>query len=72
MQIIGVIKNWNRDRGFGFAKRDDSGTDVFVHINDVAGRPESLAIGERISFEIGDDPRTGKSRAINVRLIDEA
>jgi cold shock protein len=71
MQIIGVIKKWNRDRGFGFARRDDGGTDVFVHIREVAGGPESLAVGERISFEIGNDPRTGKTRAINVQLVDE-
>ena len=72
MQIVGVIKHWDRDRGFGFAKRDDGGSDIFIHIREVAGRPESLAIGDRVSFEIGDDRRTGKTRAISVQLLDEA
>jgi cold shock CspA family protein len=30
----GRLKMWNADRGFGFFADNDSGPDMFLHIND--------------------------------------
>jgi CspA family cold shock protein len=68
--LTGTIAHWNRERGFGFAQRDDGRSDLFVHINAVAADADELRIGQRISFDVGTDPKSGKTRAIDVRLID--
>lgn len=60
----GTVKWFNSTKGFGFIQPDAGGTDVFVHISAVerAGLT-SLAEGEKVSFEIEQDRRTGKSSA---------
>jgi CspA family cold shock protein len=66
----GIIKKWNRERGFGFVRPDAGIEDVFVHVKQIAVPVDELSVGQRISFDIGTDPRSGKTRAVDVRLID--
>jgi cold shock CspA family protein len=67
-QILqGIIKSWDQERGFGFAKRADGQGDVFVHVNNLPNRGE-LAIGTEIEFDIDRDPKTGRRMAANVRI----
>ena len=61
----GTVKFFNQDKGFGFITPDNGGQDVFVHISAVQGGP--LRDGQAVSFEIGQDHKTGKSKAENVR-----
>jgi CspA family cold shock protein len=60
----GTVKWFNATKGFGFIQPDDGGQDVFVHISAVerAGL-SNLVEGQKISFEIERDRRTGKSAA---------
>ncbi|MBS3650930.1 cold-shock protein [Pseudaminobacter sp. 19-2017] len=60
----GTVKWFNTTKGFGFIQPDAGGADVFVHISAVerAGMT-SLVEGQKISFEIEQDRRTGKSAA---------
>lgn len=61
--------NWfNNTKGFGFIAPDDGSTDVFVHISAVerAGLG-SLAEGQKVSFEIVSDRKSGKSSADHLR-----
>jgi len=60
----GTVKWFNATKGFGFIQPDAGGADVFVHISAVqrAGLT-TLADGQKISYEIGQDRRTGKSSA---------
>ena len=61
---IGTVKWFNSQKGFGFIQPDEGGVDVFVHISAVerAGLA-SLHEGQKVSFEVERDKRTGKSSA---------
>ena len=65
---VGTVKFFNTQKGFGFIQPDDGSKDVFVHISAVekAGM-RSLAEGQKISYEIVADRRSGKSSADNLR-----
>jgi CspA family cold shock protein len=64
----GTVKWFNATKGFGFIQPDNGGTDVFVHISAVerAGM-RSLNDGQKISYEIVQDRRSGKSSADNLQ-----
>lgn len=64
----GTVKWFNATKGFGFIQPDDGGQDVFVHISAVerAGLRD-LRDGQKISYEIVQDKRSGKSSADNLR-----
>lgn len=60
----GTVKWFNGQKGFGFIQPDDGGNDVFVHISAVerAGLG-SLNEGQKVSFELERDQRSGKTSA---------
>jgi len=64
----GTVKWFNATKGFGFIQPDNGGADIFVHISAVerAGM-RSLADGQKISYEIVQDRRSGKSSADNLQ-----
>ncbi|MCK7610530.1 MULTISPECIES: cold-shock protein [Roseibium] len=65
---IGTVKFFNSTKGFGFIQPEDGAADVFVHITAVerAGMPP-LVEGQKVSFEVVQDRRTGKSSADNLQ-----
>jgi cold shock protein len=64
----GTVMWFNSQKGFGFIQPDDGGKDVFVHISAVerAGMYD-LKEGQKVSFDIVSDSRTGKSAAENLQ-----
>ena len=64
----GTVKWFNNQKGFGFIQPDAGGKDIFVHISAVerAGL-STLNEGQKVSFEVIADRRTGKSAAENLR-----
>ncbi|MGB8628868.1 MAG: cold-shock protein [Xanthobacteraceae bacterium] len=66
----GTVKWFNGQRGFGFIQPDDGSKDVFVHISavDRAGM-NNLNEGQKVSYELVADRRTGKSSANNLRTV---
>ena len=64
----GTVKFFNATKGFGFIQPDDGGTDVFVHVSAVerAGM-RTIVEGQKLSFEVVKDNRTGKSAAENLQ-----
>jgi len=64
----GTVKFFNAQKGFGFIVQDAGGPDVFVHVSAVerAGMT-GLVEGQKLSFDIEADRRTGKSNAANLK-----
>ena len=66
----GTVKWFNAQKGFGFIQPDNGGADVFVHISAVEGADMSnLREGQKLSYEIVRDRRTGKSSADQLQAI---
>jgi len=64
----GTVKFFNAQKGYGFIAQDAGGPDVFVHISAVerAGM-SSLVEGQKVSFDVEADRRSGKSAAANLQ-----
>ena len=64
----GTVKFFNTTKGFGFIEQTNGGPDVFVHITAVekAGMT-GLVEGQKVSFDIESDQRSGKSAAANLQ-----
>ncbi|MCD7060241.1 MULTISPECIES: cold-shock protein [Pelagibacterium] len=67
----GTVKWFNTQKGYGFIQPDEGGADVFVHISAVQNSGMAgLDEGQKISYEIVKDKRTGKSAAGNLAAAD--
>lgn len=64
----GTVKWFNTQKGYGFIQPDQGGPDVFVHISAVerAGLA-GLHDGQKVSYELQSDRRTGKQSAGNLQ-----
>ena len=65
--VRGVVKWFNPEKGFGFIEitsGNQSGSDIFVHANDIEGRP--LRDEDAVEFDIDEDDRARKPRAARV------
>jgi CspA family cold shock protein len=64
----GTVKFFNTQKGYGFIQQDAGGPDVFVHVSAVerAGM-RGLVEGQKLSFDIQADRKTGKSAAANLQ-----
>lgn len=65
----GTVKWFNTDKGYGFIQPDAGGPDVFVHVTAVqrAGLT-NLADGQKISYELATDRRSGKTSADDLKV----
>ncbi len=67
---IGTVKWFNSQKGFGFIQQENGDKDVFVHISAVERAGLSgLNEGQKISFEVVADRRTGKASAENLQTV---
>jgi cold shock protein len=66
----GTVKWFNATKGYGFIQPSDGGTDVFVHVSAVerAGIRE-LREGQKVSYELVQDRRSGKMSADQLQVI---
>lgn len=64
----GTVKFYNVQKGFGFIQPDDGSKDVFVHATALeAAGMRSLVEGQKVSFDVQADRRTGKQAAANLQ-----
>ena len=66
----GTVKWFNSQKGYGFIQPTDGGKDVFVHISAVerAGM-NGLNEGQKVSFDLISDRKSGKASAGNLRTL---
>jgi cold shock protein len=64
----GTVKFYNNQKGFGFIQPDDGSKDVFVHATAIerAGMRD-LVEGQKVSFDVETDNRSGKMAAANLQ-----
>jgi CspA family cold shock protein len=66
----GTIKTIT-DRGFGFIRPDNAQQDVFFHQNALVGVTlDQLREGDRVSFTMEADQRSGRMQAQDVRRVE--
>ena len=66
----GTVKFFNTQKGYGFIVQDNGGPDIFVHISAVErGGMHNLNEGQKLSFDVQADPRSGKSAAANLQAV---
>lgn len=65
----GTVKWFNTQKGYGFIQPDEGGADVFVHISSVEESGlRALNEGQKVSYEVQNDPRKGKASAVNIQV----
>jgi CspA family cold shock protein len=70
IMTTGTVKWYNSQKGFGFIQPDDGGKDAFVHVTAIerAGMSD-LREGQKISFELVTDARSGKISAERLQAV---
>ena len=64
----GTVKWYNAQKGYGFIQPDSGDRDVFVHATALerAGL-RALREGQKVSYELQTDQRSGKTSAVNLQ-----
>lgn len=64
----GKVKMFNGTKGFGFIRPDGRGDDVFFHVSALK-EGDDITEGKAVTFEIGADPKSGKTKAVSADLV---
>lgn len=67
--MVGKVKWFNNEKGFGFIEREGE-SDIFVHYQNIKGEGyRTLNEGEEVEFDV--EPTAKGEQAINVRKVEE-
>jgi cold shock protein len=65
MRTSGTVKWFNDSKGFGFITPEDGSKDCFVHHSAIqADGFKSLAEGDRVEFDMVDEPKGPKAQNV--------
>jgi CspA family cold shock protein len=66
--VVGTVKWFNAEKGYGFITPDDGGNDVFAHFTAISmSGYRSLTENQRVEFEITQGPKG--PQAENIRPL---
>lgn len=69
--MIGVVKRYFSDRGFGFLAVDGDPEMTFFHVSELQRiGEESVEIGQRFQFSLAPNPRNARLMAVDLKLLD--
>ncbi|HET8641604.1 MAG TPA: cold-shock protein [Pseudonocardiaceae bacterium] len=66
--MIGTVKWFSSDKGFGFIAPEGGGADVFAHHSSIlASGFRSLEENQRVEYDV--EPGTRGPQAVNIRVV---
>jgi uncharacterized membrane protein YsdA (DUF1294 family)/cold shock CspA family protein len=69
MRVNGKLIQWDESKGYGFIAPEGGGAKIFVHIKAFGLRARRPFVGERLSYQPGQDAQ-GKLRALKVQSLE--
>lgn len=66
----GTVKFFNGIKGYGFIKNDETNEDIFVHFSALNDGVKELREGQKVTYEVEQDSKSGKDRAANVSIAE--
>ncbi|MEA3327616.1 MAG: cold-shock protein [Chloroflexota bacterium] len=65
--MLGVVKWFNGEKGYGFIARDDEEKDVFVHFSSINSEGfRTLREGQRVEFEVVEGDKGPQAQNVDV------
>ena len=65
------VKFFNESKGYGFlSAANEDGTDLFFHFSELMNC-DSVKKEDLVEYELGQDEKTGRSKARKVKLVEE-
>lgn len=60
----GIVKFFNKQKGFGFITPDSGGKDVFVHMTNILGNAE-LREGQKVEYTLANGRKGPEATDVN-------
>lgn len=68
--LIGLVKWFDPDKGFGIIGTPDEG-EFFMHVNNFTNRPQNIPKGTAVIFQKKIDNKKNRNTAVNCRVVGE-
>ena len=65
--MFGTVVFYKAEKAYGFLRQAERPSDIFFHLSEVSGDPNSLRTGASVEFSLGE--RKGKPIARDIRLL---